>query len=185
MKLIKIENYELKISDEALLVKPIRKLWNQDRSMGKEQFYKQMAVLFYTYSPASNYSYIIDEKERMEEVLKQEGIDSFKPTPDFKAAVEIYKKLCQTPEALLLQSTYNFIEKSRKTLDDLDYTQIKDAKEQVNTMKTGMSIVALVPKLMKDLSAAKKAVEKEIEEQGKARGSQELTVGDIWSGQGI
>ena len=73
MKLITVENYELKIADEALLVKPIRKLWNQDRSKGKEQFYKQMSVLFFTYSPSSNYSYIIDEKERMKEVLLQEG----------------------------------------------------------------------------------------------------------------
>ena len=39
MKLIQVENYELKIADEALLVKPIRKLWNQDRSQRKEQFY--------------------------------------------------------------------------------------------------------------------------------------------------
>ena len=45
-------------------------------------------------------------------------------------------------------------------------------------MKIGMSIVALVPKLMKDLTAAKNAVEKELEEQNNARGSQELTIGD-------
>lgn len=41
-----------------------------------------------------------------------------------------------------------------------------------------MALVALVPKLMKDLSAAKKAVEKELSEQSKARGSQELTILD-------
>lgn len=52
-------------------------------------------------------------------------------------------------------------------------------------MKIGMSIVALIPKLMKDLASAKKAVEKEMEEQGKARGAQELTVGDIWAAQGL
>ena len=52
-------------------------------------------------------------------------------------------------------------------------------------MKTGMSIVALIPKLMVDLSKAKQAVDKELEEQGKARGQQELSVGDIWSEQGV
>jgi len=40
MKLISVENYKLKVADEALLVKPIRKLWNQDRSKGKEKFYQ-------------------------------------------------------------------------------------------------------------------------------------------------
>lgn len=185
MKLIKVENYQLTVSDEALLVKPIRKLWNQDRSEKKEQFYKQMAVLFYTYSPASNYTYISDEKERMKEVLVQEGITDFKPSPEFKEAVDIYRKLNQTPEGMLLESTYRFIEKSRKTLDELNYDELEDAKEKINTMKTGMSIVALIPKLMVDLSKAKDAVEKELNEQGKARGAQELTIGDIWSEQGL
>lgn len=185
MKLIEISNYELKVSEEALLVRQFRRLWNMDRSQGKEQFYKQMSILFFCYSPASNYSYIVDEGERMKEVLLQEGIPDFKPTPEFKAAVEIYRKLNQTPEALLLQSTYNFIDKSRKALDELDYDSINDAKDKINTMKTGMSIVALIPKLMKDLSAAKAAVEKELEENGNARGSQELSVGDIWAEQGI
>lgn len=185
MKLITIENYELKVADEALLVKPIRRLFNMDRSQGKEQFYKQMSILFYVYSPASNYSYITDEKERLKEVLSQEGIPDFKMTPEFKAAVEVYRKLCQTPESLLLESTYRFIDKSRKALDDLDYDDLADSKEKVNTMKIGMSIVALIPKLMKDLASAKKAVEKEMEEQGKARGAQELTVGDIWAAQGL
>ena len=185
MRLIKIVDYQVKISDEALLVKQFRILWNMDRSIGKEQFYKQMSMLFFTFNPASNYIYITDEKERMKEVMEQEGVPDFKMTPEFKAAAEVYKKLCETPEGLLLQSTYNFISKSRKTLDELDYDQIKDPKGKVEIMKTGMGIVALIPKLMKDLAAAKLAVEKEQEEQGSARGSQELTVGDIWSEQGI
>ena len=149
-----------------------------DRTAGKEHFYKQMSVIFFTYSPASNYNYITDEHERMKEVMEQEGIADFKMTPEFKAAVEIYKKLCQTPEGLLLESTYKFLEKSRKALDALDYEEIDDPKEKVNTMKIGMGIVALIPKLMKDLTAAKAAVEKELEEQGSARGSQQLTVMD-------
>lgn len=184
MKLIKVENYQLSVSDEALLVKPIRKLWNQDRSEKKERFYQQMAVLYYVYSPSSNYTYIIDEQERMKEVLEQEGIQDFKPTPEFKEAVEIYKKLNQTPESLLLEDTYVFIDKSRKELRDIDYEGL-DPKDKINTMKTGMSIVALIPKLMVDLSKAKQAVDKELEDQGKARGQQELTVGDIWSEQGL
>ena len=178
VKLIKFEDYQIHIADEALLVKQFRRLFNMDRSGGKEQFYKQMSILFFCYSPASNYSYITDEKERLKEVCEQEGITDFKMTPEMKNAIEVYKKLCQTPESLLLESTYRFIDKSRKTLDELNYDDLEDAKEKVNTMKVGMSIVALIPKLMKDLSAAKTAVEKEMEEQTSARGSQELTILD-------
>ena len=178
MKLISVENYELKVADEALLVKPIRKLWNQDRSLKKEQFYKQMSVLFHVYSPASNYSYIIDEKERMKEVLEQEGIEDFKPSQDFKEAVDIYKKLNRTASSELLADTRLIIEKMRQALKSIKFDSLdeKDVPGAVNTIAT---VVSKMPKLIEDLSKAEKAVTKELEEQGKARGAQELTLGDI------
>lgn len=40
------------------------------------------------------------------------------------------------------------------------------------------SVVGMIPKLVKDLAEAEKAVTKELEEQGNARGSQELTIFD-------
>lgn len=178
MKLISVENYELNVADEALLVKPIRKLWNQDRSLKKEQFYKQMSVLFFVYSPASNYSYIIDEKERIKEVLEQEGIDDFKPSQDFKDAVEIYKKLNRTASSELLDDTRLIIEKMRQALKSIKFDSLeeKDVPGAVNTIAT---VISKMPKLIEDLSKAEKAVTKELEEQGKARGAQELTLGDI------
>lgn len=179
MKLIKIDNYEVKIADEALLVKPIRKLWNQDRTKGKEQFYKQMSVLFFVYSPMSNYSYIVDEKDRLKEVCEQEGIKDFKMTAEFKDAVKAYKKLNVTPETLLLEDTNVFIDKSRKVLRDINYEELDDIKDKVQTMRTGMAIADMVPRLVKNLAEAKKIIEKEQEEGGKARGSQELTVMDL------
>jgi hypothetical protein len=177
MKLIKVEDYSLKVADEALLVKPIRRLFNMDRSQGKEVFYKQMAILYFGYSKASNYSYITDEKERLKEVIAQEGIKDFKMTPELRSAIEAYKKLDETPEGLLLDDIYAFIEKSRKVLRELSYDGL-DAKEAVNTMKTGMAIAAMVPKLCKDVLEARTAMEKEMKEQSGARGSQELTVLD-------
>lgn len=184
MKLISVENFELKIADEALLVKPIRKLWNQDRSDKKEQFYKQMSVLYFTYSPSSNYSYIIDEEERMKEVLSQEGILDFKPSKEFKEAVEIYKKLNNTASSELLADTRLIIDKMRQALKSIEFESL-DEKDMPNAVKTVATIVGMIPKLVKELSDAEKAVTKELEEQGKARGTQELTVGDIWAEQGI
>ena len=178
MKLIEVENFDLKIAPEAMLVKPIRKLWNQDRSQRKEQFYRQMSVLFYTYSPASNYSYIMDEKERLKEVLEQEGISDFKPSQDFKEAVEIYKKLSVTASSELLADVKLTIDKVRQVLKSINFDSL-DEKDKVAALNTITTVVAKIPKLVKDLSEAEKAVAKELEEQGKARGTQELTVGDV------
>jgi len=184
MKLIRIENYEIKIADEALLVKPFRKLWNQDRTTGKEQFYKQMSLIYFTYDPTSNYSYIIDEKERMKEVMAQEGITDFKPSADFKAAVEIYKKLTITTSTELLEDTRMNIYKLRQALNSVDYINL-DEKDKVAVINTMTAAMSKMPKLIEELAKVEKAVAKELEEQGKARGTQELTVGDIWAEQGI
>ena len=178
MRLIKVEDYQLKIADEALLVKPFRKLWNQDRSMSKEQFYKQMSVIYYVYSPASNYAYIMDENERMKEVLEQEGLTDFKPSQDFKNAVEIYKKLSKTSSSELLADTRLIIDKLRNTLKSVKFDP--DSKDVVNNMNTVTSIIGKLPKLIKELSEAEKAVAKELAEQGTVRGGQELSVGDLW-----
>lgn len=178
MKLIRIENYELKIADEALLVKPLRKLWHQDRSQGKEQFYKQMSVLYFTYDPASNYSYIADEKERLKEVLQQEGIKDFKMSADFKEAVKIYRQLVKTPSTELLSDVRKTIDKVRQALNSIDFNSLEE-KDKVSAINTVTTVVAKIPKLVKDLSEAEKAVTKELEESSHARGSQELTVFDI------
>lgn len=177
MKLLELDNYEVKVSDEALLVKPIRKLFNMDRSQKKERFFEQMSILYFCYDPRSNYSYIIDDKERLKEVLAQEGIKDFKPSPEFKQAVEIYKKLCTTASSMLLEDTKTVINKMREVLKSIDFSEL-DEEKKASTVKTVASIVAMIPKLVKDLSDAEKAVQKEIEEDSKVRGSQELTIFD-------
>lgn len=178
MKLLEVDNYELRVAPEALLVRPIRRLWNQDRTKQKESFYRQMSVLYYTYSPSSNYSYIMDEKERLKEVLLQEGISDFKPSAEFKQAVEVYKKLNVTASSELLADVKLTIDKVRQVLKSIDFESLEE-KDKVSALNTITTVVAKIPKLVKDLSEAEKAVAKELEEQGKARGTQELTIGDI------
>lgn len=177
MKLIKLENYEIKIADEALLVKPIRKLFNMDRSKGKERFFEQMSVLYFVYSPSSNYSYIIDEKDRLAEVLTQEGIKDFHNTAEFKDAVAAYKKLTVTASSMLLEDTKATIDKVRQVLKSVNFDELEEEKK-VNAVKTVASVVAMIPKLVKDLSDAENAVQKELVESSKARGTQELSIMD-------
>ena len=155
-----------------------------DRSAGKEQFYKQMSLLFFVYDPSSNYSYILDERDRMKEVMEQEGLTELKNTAEFKAAVEAYKKLTKTTSSELLADVRLTIDKVRQALNSIDFSTL-DEKDKVTAINTVTTVVAKIPKLVKELSEAEKAVAREIEEQGKARGTQELTVGDIWAEQGI
>ena len=181
MKLIKYKNFNIEIAEEAYLVGPIRKLFTQDRTKSKETFFKQMSLLYFIYDPRSNYAYITNESDRIDEVEAQEGIskkDSKKYwTPEFKAAREVYKNLTKSSSTELLQDTRMQIDNIRMVLKSIDYTNMEE-KDKVNAVKTLTTIVGMIPKLVKDLSEAEKAVAKEIEEQSKARGNSEMSLFD-------
>jgi hypothetical protein len=55
MKLIRLNNYEIEADDELLLLKPFRKLFNQDRSGSKKNFYDFLMVLYFTYDLRSDF----------------------------------------------------------------------------------------------------------------------------------
>lgn len=180
MKLIKIENFQLTIADEALLVKPIRKLWNQDRSMSKEQFYKQMSYLYFMVDPRSTYSYILNENERAKTIIEQEGLDkNFTPSPLLQEAMEIYKKHTVTPSQELLNAALvaaNTVGTFLKNPDILNEEDDKGRpKYQISAITTALKNVEGIVTSLQNLQSK---VENELTEQSKARGSQELTIFD-------
>lgn len=180
MKLIKIENYSLQIADEALLIKPIRKLYNQDRSASKEQFYRQMSYLYFMVDPRSTYNYILNEEDRAKEIITQEGLDKdFKPSPLLQEAMEIYRKHTVTPSQELLNAALtaahtvsNFLKKP-DILEDVD--DKGKPKYQISSITAALKNVEGIVSSLQNLQ---KKVESELTEQSKARGSQELTIFD-------
>ena len=180
MKLIKIENYSLQIADEALLIKPIRKLYNQDRSASKEQFYRQMSYLYFMIDPRSTYSYILNEEERAKAIIEQEGLDrDFKPSPLLQEAREVYKKHTVTPSqellnaALVAARTVSTFLKNPNILNEED--DKGRPKYQISAITTALKNVEGIVSSLQNLQ---KKVESELSEQSKARGSQELTIFD-------
>ena len=173
MHLVEYINYEIKPTQEALLIKPIRKLYNQDKSKNKEKFLQALSVIYFYIDPRSSYSYIVDDNERLEAIIEQEGLpDNFKITGELADAMECYRKHCTTASSLLLQTTKMTIENMRKNLNSIDYTSLEE-KDKVTAMKNIAAITQMIPKIVKDLSEAERAVEKEIEEKGTARGGNE------------
>ena len=180
MKLIKIENFSMQIADEALLVKPIRKLYNQDRSASKEQFYKQMSYLYFMVDPRSTYSYILNEEERAKEIIAQEGLDKdFKPSPLLQEAMEVYKKHTVTPSQELLNAALRAAHTVSEFLMKPDILEQEDdkgkPKYQVSSITAALKNVEGIVSSLQNLQ---RKVESELTEQSKARGSQELTIFD-------
>ncbi len=181
MKLIRYEDYQIKLADEAFLVRPIRRLFHQDRSERKETFWRQIAFMYFMVSPASSYSYIIDMEERAAEIIRQEGLpEDFKPSELLREAMEIYRKLTITPSQELLQSSIIGAKKVGDFLRTVDLTEEDDKGKPKYQVSSITSALKDVEKIVSSLQTLQKKVEQELEaDEGKARGSQELTLGDI------
>lgn len=180
MKLVTIENYQLKVADEALLIKPIRKLFNQDRSASKEQFYKQMSYMYFMVDPRSTYSYILNEEERAKAIIEQEGLDKdFKPSALLQEAMDIYKKHTITPSQELLNAALIAARTVSNFLMKPDILEQEDdkgkPKYQISSITAALKNVEGIVATLQNLQ---KKVEEELIEQGKTRGSQELTIFD-------
>jgi len=180
MKLVKLENYELKVEDELLLLKPFRKLFNQDRSHSKGRFYDFLMMLYYVYDLRSDFQYIIDEKERLKEVCEANGLEEYKFSPLEKECIELYQKMSVSSSSLLLQSTRACVEKVRKFLEEYaDPNKLDDKGKPIFPINIIVSVIKQMPQLAKDLKDAEIALNKEVQESGKIRGSQELSIMDM------
>lgn len=173
MKLIRVENYELKVEDELLLLKPFRKRYIQDKSKDKGNFLNFLMVLYYVYDPRSDFQYIIDENQRIEEVCKANGIRIPKFDSLEKECIELYKKMCITVSSELLRRTRIAIDKVGTFLENVDLDEVDDKGKPKYTINSITSTIKQIPQLAKDLAEAEKALKKDLEESGRARGGQD------------
>lgn len=171
MKLITYNNFELNVTPEALLISPIRKLFNKDKTKGKEMFWKQMSYLYFMEDPTSVYSYITDREDRSKVIITQEGLpEDFKPSEDLSNAMEWYRKTTITSSSLLLEDTRIAIDKVRDFLRTVDLSAVDDKGKPIFPVNTITSAIKQIPELAKSLSEAEKAVQKELQDSERVRG---------------
>ena len=187
MKLIEYDGHDFKIADEALLVRPIRDMFRKDKSKSKEEFWKQISYLWFMCDPRSTYQYLVDEKERSREIIKQEGLgDKWSPSPQLKEAMNIYKKHVTTTSSLLLEDMRASIEDVRFILRELgDQARRKrnsgdsdDAVALDKILPVMTKSIKEIPELARALVEAEKALAKDFATEDNARGSAVKAVGE-------
>ena len=170
MKLVRVENFQIVFEDELLLLKPFRQLYKSDKNRDKKGFMDFLTLVYFTYDPRSDYSYIVNEDDRLREVCETNGIDIAKFSDLQKKCIELYKKLTTTISQELLRSTKIAIDKVREFLETLDLTATDDKGKPLYTINSVTTAIRQIPQLAKDVMDAEKAVAKEVQEQGTARG---------------
>ena len=170
MKLVKLENFELKVEPELLLLKPFKKLWSADKTKEKTHFMEFLSILYFLVDPRSDYQYIIDEDDRLKEICESNGYEEPKWNKEETLCRQLYEKLTTTTSLDLLKATKIAVNKVKKFLEQVDLFEEDDKGKPKYTVNTITSAIKLVPQLAKDLAEAEKALGKEVEEQGRARG---------------
>lgn len=171
MHILEYTNYEVVPTEEAFLIKPIRELYNADKSKNKEKFMQQMSILYFMVDPRSSYNYIIDSDDRYKAILEQEGLPKdYKVDKKLQTAMDIYKEHTTTSSYLLLQDMKVAIEKVRQFLREVDLNAVDDKGKPLYTINSVTTAIKQIPQLAKDVMEAEKVIAREIEEQGRARG---------------
>ena len=93
MKLFKYESYKITISEEALLLKPFKKIWDRDKSKSKEKALSELGFIYFFCDARSDYQYIVDEELRKEQIKEGEGMSKdWQPDKLVEEAMEFYNK---------------------------------------------------------------------------------------------
>ena len=171
MKLIEFDGQEFKIADEALLIRPIRQLFEQDKSKKKEEFWKQISYLWFMCDPRSSYMYLVNEQERAAEIKKQERLgDDWKPSELLVEAMNIYRSQTITTSAILLEGMRKGIDKLSAFLGETTFSE--------KTVASMTSALKQIPELAKALSDAEHALAKDFATEDKARGAASKAIGE-------
>lgn len=181
MKLIEYDGLDFKIADEALLIRPIRELFQRDKSRKKETFWKEMSYLWFMCDPRSTLMYIVDEDARAKELRQQEGFDpDWAPDSLLEEAMNIYREHTVTTSSLLLDGMRKGIENVRKFLSTVDLFATDKNDKPIYQVSTMTSALKQVPELAKAVVEAEKALAKDFNSEDKAVGSTEKAIGEDW-----
>lgn len=173
MKLFKYEGYNLTISEEALALKPFKKIWDRDKTNTKEKAIVELAYCYFMEDPRSDYQYIIDRDDRSDAIKEGEGLKKdWKPDKDIIAAMELYASFKSTA-ALLLDDIRTLVDGYRSKLKDMTSDM---STLTVKEVKDIGAIIKQIPSIVKDLDEAEKALAKEIAQNDKVRGAQEKSI---------
>lgn len=176
MKLFRYEGYNMTISEEALLLKPFKAIWQRDKSHGKAKALMELGYCYFMEDPRSDYQMYIDREERSRQIILGEGLgNDWKPDKLVKDAMEFYASF-KSEAALLAEDTKASVRNFREYLKTIDLRATDDKGKPIFTLNDYTNAMAKVPKLIVELDNAEKAIAREIAQDDKVRGSQEKSM---------
>lgn len=174
IKLFKYEQFKLTISEEALLLKPIKAVWDRDKSKNKQKALMELGFIYFMNDPRSDYQYLVDEEERTKAIITGEGMPAnWKPDKIVLEASSFYNSFKPTA-SLLLEDIRFMIDQYRKKLRTMASEGFEELS--VKELKDINALIKALPSLIKDLDETEKALASEMRSSSKMRGQGEKTI---------
>ena len=174
MGLFNIKNDNIILDPDKLIIPEFRKIWDSDKSKGKESAQKILTYIYFLCDFNSPYS-IHPEYERKETLVKDflKGSSKLVDTPDVSQAIEKYKDFQQTPSMRLLESAKIACGKLSDYFTTLDFKEMDDSGRPVYQAKDVAANLKAVGGIIESLNKTEEQVKKEITSSSKIRGGGE------------
>lgn len=169
MNLFTLDNGRVKLSTEALTIGEFKKIWERDKSKGKESATEEMAYVFYMTdykSPYLSYDMEARESKIVKDVITKKD---WKPDDIISEARKKYGELQDTPSMGLLKDAEHALDQIRHYFRHVDVTQDVDG----SITKTLIANVEKLGGVIKGLGILRELVDKEVSEK-KIRGQGSL-----------
>lgn len=179
MKLFKYEGFKIVISEEALLIKVFKDIWNRDTSPTKNTALSELGYVYFHCDPRSDFMFLDDPETRSKEIIKQEGMPkNWKPDALVLSALEEYSYLTETTASLSLKDMKIAIKKVRQFLTEVDLNETDDngkLKYQVSHITTAIKNLNEISKVV---DKTEKEIAAELEETSRIKGERIKTLLD-------
>lgn len=177
MRIFEMHDYNLNVAPEAWGLLPFKAVLKKDKSRNKETAFKEMLFIYYYLDIRSDYMYILNDKEREKEIVKDIGLpDHWEIEDHVENAMEFYKKFI-TPVQRLYKSSLKSADDISKYLERTGelLEERTDKGAVVTQLSTITASLKSVPSIMRDLKAAYKEVLAEQKElEGRTKGSKTM-----------
>jgi hypothetical protein len=165
MGLLTLKNHKLELNPDVLGNPVFKRLWDKDKSKGKEVAYKELLLIFYICdfnSPYAKYP----KHEREAKVCSDIYDAKYKISKEIRAVIDEYEEIQykSSPSMRLLSSSREAVHKLAKWLDGVDYNDNEKAVKEVT------DAISKIGKMIESLNQLEEAVKQEITTSARAKG---------------
>lgn len=176
MRLFRYEGYNITISEEALVLRPFKVIWDRDKSKDKFRAMQELGYIYFMEDPRSDYQTYVDREERSKQVILGEGLpEKWTPDDKVKEAQTFYAGF-KSPAALLLEDLRSSMQTLRTGLITQENLTEIELDKRPKLLNDYAGTIERLLKLAKQIDETEKNLAKEIMQSDKVRGTAEKSM---------